>query len=258
MLKTTYDSPDDIPEQYRDLYADDGGKWRLTGVEGLKTQADIDNVLRAKAHEVRRRQEAEARWSALGDASPEDILAKLDRIAELEAIAEGKGGEVDKLVDARASARAAPLERELRARQSELEEARKELERMRAIDRKRRIDDEARKALGEVGVIPEAQDDAMLYLSTMLELAEDGVPQTREGAGVPAGIDAAGLLAHLRDHGMRPLWWGANTGAGLRGGKGSALAGDNPWTKGKENLTKQIEIERENPSLAERLRKQAQ
>lgn len=51
-LKPLYDSESEIPKDYALLYEEVDGKFILTGVEGLKTQADIEKVLKGKTHEV--------------------------------------------------------------------------------------------------------------------------------------------------------------------------------------------------------------
>lgn len=53
--------------------------------------------------------------------------------------------------------------------------------------------------------------------------------------------------------------WGDGGGAtGSRGGTGSSGAAENPWVKGKGfNLTKQAEIKRTNPALAQKLKAEA-
>ena len=51
-LKPLYDSETDIPKEYASLYEEKDGKFILTGIDGIKTQADIDKVLAAKKNEV--------------------------------------------------------------------------------------------------------------------------------------------------------------------------------------------------------------
>ena len=47
MLKTIYDNEADIPEGFAALYTEKNGKWELTGVQGVKTQLDVDRVQEA-------------------------------------------------------------------------------------------------------------------------------------------------------------------------------------------------------------------
>ena len=52
-MKTLYASESEVPKDYASLYEEVDGKFILTGVEDLKTQADIQKVLDGKTHEVK-------------------------------------------------------------------------------------------------------------------------------------------------------------------------------------------------------------
>ena len=76
-------------------------------------------------------------------------------------------------------------------------------------------------------------------------------------SGIPAGIDAERMLAHVRDNGMRPRWWSENVSGGLRGGRASSSSIANPWAKGTINVTEQARLEQTNPALAKKLKEAA-
>ena len=44
-IKTAYDTVEEIPEGFGELYAERNGKFELIGVDGIKTQSDIDNII---------------------------------------------------------------------------------------------------------------------------------------------------------------------------------------------------------------------
>ena len=44
MLELSYDTKDAIPNGFAELYTEKDGKFVLTGVNGMKTQTDVDNV----------------------------------------------------------------------------------------------------------------------------------------------------------------------------------------------------------------------
>jgi hypothetical protein len=44
MIKAIYEKKEDIPEGFSELYTEKAGKFELTGVEGFKTQADVDRL----------------------------------------------------------------------------------------------------------------------------------------------------------------------------------------------------------------------
>ena len=43
-LKALYDHTDEIPKMYRDLFTEREGVYELTGIEGLRTQSDVDRL----------------------------------------------------------------------------------------------------------------------------------------------------------------------------------------------------------------------
>ena len=58
-LKLLYSSKEEIPEAFVSLYEETDGQFNFIGVDGLKTEADIEKVKTAKQHEVDNRKEAE-------------------------------------------------------------------------------------------------------------------------------------------------------------------------------------------------------
>jgi hypothetical protein len=51
-LKLLYSTQEEIPKDYASLYEEVDGKFKLTAIDGIKTQEDIDKVMSAKQHEV--------------------------------------------------------------------------------------------------------------------------------------------------------------------------------------------------------------
>jgi len=43
-LEAIHKTLEEIPEQYRDLYSERNGQFELTGISGVKTQADVDRL----------------------------------------------------------------------------------------------------------------------------------------------------------------------------------------------------------------------
>ena len=50
-LKLVVEKLDEIDSKYHDLYTEKDGKYEFTGVEGIKTQADIDRLQTALTKE---------------------------------------------------------------------------------------------------------------------------------------------------------------------------------------------------------------
>jgi hypothetical protein len=232
-LNYEYDSKEAIPEAHQDLYTEvDGGKWRITEVAGIKTQADVDAVLEGKRKEVNDHKETKtklAAYRALGD-DPEAIRGDLDKIEEYKLAAEGKfdEGQVNELVEKRIAAKMNTLETKFGREKKELEEKLGE-------------------ATGELNVLKEAQvartiDDALMngfsgfeqgklregVLSDVVKLArgdfvlnEEGEPVTKD-KGLPVSL-------YIADHFDNKAWaWEGSRGGGGKGGDGGG-GGKNPW-----------------------------
>lgn len=252
-LQAIHDNIDDIPEVYRDLYTEKAGKFELTGISGVKTQADFDRVyssLTKEKNDHAAAKQALEPWSALGDL--EELQTKLDRIPELEAAAEGKldDAAIDEIVNRRLEgtlkSREAPLQRQISQLTKDNTTLAEENAAFKAADVKRSIHDSVRKELTDQKVIPEAHEDALFLAERVFEVREDdGAIVTRDGVGVTPGVEAGVWLQDMQE--KRPHWWPASQGGGAQGGgrAGAGMQGaSNPWSSEGWNLTKQMEVAR--------------
>ena len=244
-LQAIPDSKDDIPEAYQDLYTQKGEKWELTGIVGIKTQADVDRVQTALQKERDERKAANEKAAVWDGMDHEEVMAKLDRIPELEAAAKGKLDEtqieemVTRRVDGTLASRTAPLERQIKQLTEARDEALGQVTALTAEKNKRIVHDAVREALVESKVLPEAHEDALMLAERVFEIREDdGAVVTRDNVGVTPGSDAKLWLVELAD--KRPHWWAASQGGGARGGGGGGRGGvNNPWSAEHWNLTDQ-------------------
>lgn len=258
-LQAQYDTLDEVPEAHRELYSERNGKFEFTGVEGLKTQADIDRLSTSLTKERdthKASKTALAAWNALG-ADPAEVQNKLDRIAELEAAAEGKLDEnkLNQLVEGRIKSKTAPLERELSSLKAQLAERDAKIGEYEAHERQRSIHDAVRQAATKHKLLDTAVEDALFLAERMFEVDEDGRVVTKDGVGVTPGVEAHVWLTEMQT--KRPHWWGPSQGGGARGGQGGGGGGANPFTKAGWNLTEQGRILRENPDRAAQLARAA-
>lgn len=257
-LKAVHETIEEIPEQYQDLYTEKEGRYELTGIQGVKTAADIGRVQRSLDNEKAAHKETKTKlgaWSQFGDI--EEVATKLDKIPELEAASKGDldDAAIDEIANRRAEAiaksRIAPVERDNNKLKSQVEESMTELAALRHEKRSRTIQDAVRKELVELKVRPEYHDDAMLWAASVLDVAEDGSVLTKENVGVTPGIAAGDWLQELLP--KRPDWIAPSKGGGARGsGMSAGLAGPNPWDGDSWNVTKQAQLLRENPEKAKR------
>lgn len=258
MLKTIYDTREDIPEGYEALYTERNGKWELTGVQGVKTQADVDRVqeaLRKEKSDHRETKDALRPFEGLdADVIHAQATALEEVTAQLEAVK--KDGSIDEsklepIISARVKQQIAPVERDKATLQRKLDDAAKVLaEREGEVgqlktsittgDITRQISD----AAAEAKLLPSAISDAVRYGQAVFEKAEDGRVITKDTAGVVPGLTPKEWLKDMQD--KAPHWWPPSVGGGSQGGGGKGgHSGNNPWSKAGWNITKQGQVVRE-------------
>jgi len=262
VLKALYEGVDEIPEAFRELYTERGGKYELTGVEGMKTQADVDRLQTALTKERGEHKATKEKLAAWGDLEPEDTREKLDKIPELEA----RAGQVDdekieKLVEARAAAKVRTLEREHEKLKTESDGKDTRIALLETRERQRAIGDAILPELGKAKVLDSAREDILMLADRIFEAApiegEEGrfKVTTRDGVGVTPGISPADWIAEMQP--KRPHWWPPSEGAGGRPGT-STTTGNNPWQKSNWNITEQSRVfATQGAEVAERMAKQA-
>jgi hypothetical protein len=251
-LKAVHDSIDEIGEQYRDLYTEKNGKYELTGIQGVKTEADVARVQTALEKERTDHKETRDRLGVWGDLDHEEVMGKLDRFPELEAASKGNldEAEIEKIVQRRVegtiNSQVAPLERQLKQLTKERDEVVQTRDNLLGEKRQRVIHDNVRTALTAAKVVPEAFDDALMLAERVFEIRDDdSAVVTRDNVGVTPGIAADVWLQELQER--RPHWWPGSQGGGARGtgpGTGGMYA-DNPWSHENWNMTAQGRVVRE-------------
>ena len=249
-IKIELNSLDDVDARYHDLYTKDGDIYRLTGVEGLKTQRDIDKLQSSLVKERNDHKETKAKYSVFHDMDLEEVQTKLDRYAELEEAAKGKLDEagIQKLVENRLNSTTAPLKRELDKYKAELSEREKKLEEYTTKERQRTISDAVRSAALRMKIQETAIDDALLLAERTFEIDESGTVITKDGLGPEV------WLTDMQS--KRPHWWQPSSGGGANGTKQGSMS-NNPWSANNWNMTEQGKIYMQDPSKAEQLAKMA-
>lgn len=255
MLKTIYETKEEIPEGYEALYTEKNGKWELTGVVGVKTQADVDRVAEALRKEKEDHKKAKTALSAFDgvdvevyhtlETSLEETKAQLEAVKKDGTIDETK---LEPIIQARVKQFVAPIERDKASLQKQLDASKtafatKEAE---TVELQRTITTgHVERALRDAAVIakviPLAISDVVMRGSRMFELTEDGRTISKDGFGVTPGLTPA---EWLKDEIERsPYWWPASVGGGSegsgKGGQGGYRGDNNPWSKGGWSLTKQ-------------------
>ena len=253
-LKVVVDTLDNVDEKFHELYTERDGKFHLTGVEGLKTQEDINRLQTSLNKERADHKALKDRVKLLGDRKIEDVITELDRIPELEA-ASKDGKNVDELVEAKIKTRLSPIERERDKLKEELAQKEATIADYSAKDRTRKIHDSVREAISkQQGFQSTAIEDALFMAERVFEIDEQGNVIAKENVGVTPGVNPLVWLQEIQT--TRPHWWGPSMGGGAAGGKGGSGTA-NPWSAANWNLTEQGRILRENRSQAEQMAKSA-
>jgi hypothetical protein len=255
MLKTIYDTQEEIPEGYADLYTEKNGKWELTGVTGVKTQADIDRVQGALVKERNDHKATKALLAPFEGLDPEVISAnatKLEEVtAQLEAI--NKDGRIDEtklepIIAARIKQAVAPLdrdklnlERQLDAQKKLVAEKEVEVTGLRTSITSDTIERAIKDAASLEKVLPTAIDDVTLRGIRVFEKTEDNRIITKDVPGVTPGLSPKEWLKDMQE--KAPHWWPPSVGGGSQGGgptgRGGYGGANNPWSKAGWNVTKQ-------------------
>ncbi len=255
ILKAIFDKLDDIPEAFRDLYKEKNGKFEVTEIEGIKTEADVTRLSGALTKERNDHKSLREKFSVFGDRTPEQILADLDRLPELEAAAAGKLDEtkINELVEKRIGTKVGPLQRQVQQLSTGIQERDTIIGDFKGKERTRTIHDAVREAIGKSqGFQPGAVEDALIFAERMLDISEDGKVIAKDNVGVTPGIDPVVWLSEMQN--KKSHWWGPSSGGGANGNRGNGMDNSqNPFTHEHWNMTQQGAILKTNPTRAAQL-----
>lgn len=256
-LKALVDSLDGIDAHFHELYTQKGDKYELTGVEGFKTQADVDRINAALVKERNDHKDTKNKFAPFASFDPADVQSKLDRFEELELAAAGKLDEnkINAIVESRLKQKVGPIERERDLYKSQIGEKDTLLGQFQAERTQRTIFDKIRDAAVSAKVLPEAMEDAMMLAERVFEVTESGAVVTKDNVGVTPGIDASVWFTELQS--KKPHWWGPSAGGGARGTGTPGSGNTNPFSHEHWNLTEQGKLVMTNRQRAEQLAKSA-
>lgn len=264
MLKLMVASLDEVEEAFRALYTEREGKFYLTKIEGLKTQGDVDNVLRATRQEreahAKTKEELKTALEKLnvwGELVPEDVTTKLEKLAHLEAAGNvpelAKNFEtvvnqrVETLLGQKLKGETSKLDKRIAELSTQLGTLQTENQGLHTSNTNRTIGDAVRAAAAKAKVMESAIPDAMLHGTGSFKIVE-GKVQTEDGVTPDQWIEDRKQTS--------PHWWPATrgTGAGNNNGGDIGLGGfKNPWTKDSWSVTDQMRMAGSDPKKAEQM-----
>lgn len=251
-LQAVYAKEEDIPEGFADLYSERNQKWEITGVEGIKTQADVDRIDAALKKERGDHKESKSKLAKYGDLDPETISATQAELeetkAKLEAIApNGKLDEtkVQPMIEAAVKRAIGPLEREKTQLQRDLDNARKtqaereaEVAALNQSIRNRSIEAALRDEAVKAKVLGSAVEDVVALGAAYFELTDDDRILTKDAKGQTPGLNPKEWLKDMQD--KRAHWWPVSQGGGAHGGRGGGTGrSGNPWAAENWNVSAQ-------------------
>lgn len=255
-LKFTVKSLEEVDEKYRDLYEKKGEVYEFVGVEGLKTQADIDRLQEALRKERSDHKELKDKWGHFKE-TPDEIQKILDEVPALRIAAGDKATLEEKansLAAEKIKSATAPLERENEKLKKELSEAVQARDGYKNNIDQYHISDAVRAAATKLKVQESAIEDALVYGERLFTINDNGDVVTKDGVGVTPGISAESWLTDMQS--KRPHWWGGSMGGGAGGSKAGGIQ-HNPWTAEHWNMTEQGRIYNENAARAQELARMA-
>lgn len=256
-FKMVLDSLEGLPEDVAKEYVEKDGKFHIQ-VEGMKTQADFDNLQKSLNAARTGENALKQRLGLLGDIKIEDAVAQLARIPELEAAAEGKldDDKINGIVEGRIKQKLAPVERERDQLREQLGQKDQTISQFEQRERDRTIRKHIRTAAKESGMREEAVEDALLLGERTFELLEDGSVVVKEGTSFNQGLGPKDWLSDLQS--KRPHWWPESEGGGAGGNRGNGgTFAKNPFSAEHWNLTEQGKIVNSDRPRAEQLAKAA-
>lgn len=260
LLKSVYETQEEIPEQFVELFEERQGKWMLTKIEGMKTEADVHRIQESLNKERSTLRDAKQKLAAWGELDPADVHKQLDEMPELQArladLGDGSANEetIQTRVDAGIRRVEAPLHRERDKLTADVAERDTTINGLQNQIRTKSIRDALREAATKNKVETAAFEDVMLR-SPMFELDDDGAVVTKDGLpDIPGGMTADAWLAETRT--KYSHWYALPAGAGAKGSTGSKVTG-NPFTKGKFDSVAAQALSKSDPQKAAQLAKSA-
>lgn len=255
-LKAVYLTREEIPAAYVDLFSEKDGQFELTGIEGIKTEADIDRITTAYSKRIK---DAAQRVKGSDEITPESIKTMI-----ADAIAEGSAGSGSDDIDGGdiptgVQNRLSKLERDLAAATQQATEFKTEAETAKAQALETALTSQLSAAAAASGIRPEAIDHFVSAHKGDFEI-NDGklVRKFVEGDPKTASESVQDYLLKRKTDQSTAYFWPTNEGGGSRGGSGNpGPGGKNPFSKENWNVTEQNAIYNSDPERAKQFADQA-
>ena len=252
-LKMSYDSESAVPSEFKDAFTEQDGKFVLTGEIEVKTEADVQAVLDAKAHIKTELADVKGQLKAFDGIKVDEYKSMQNELDVLRAKMKD-GGADEETINAIVEKRLARETEAFNKERDELSAKLKDAEEFRFSTEKNKLISDSLKGKVSESIL----DEAGFVLDTHMERQADGTYLTKasDRFGLDAGLTAEQAVAKLTE--SRKHWQLQNVGGGAQGNTSTNSTTNNPWSKNSFNRTEQHKITLENPSLAQSLKEQAQ
>lgn len=222
MIKLSYDSKDAIPDGFASLYTEKDGKFVLTGVDGMKTQSDVDNIQEALRKERALKKDAESKLAAYDGIEADGLRDSLDELERLR-VTNGKvdDSKLNEMVESRLKLDREKYKRETEKLESQIQELTGKNENLVNEKNTNLIEDGLREA-GR-GVVSESAMNDVLFRKSLFEVSEEGNVLTKENAGVTPGLSPSQWMEEAIKNNTH--WAKTSKGAGAKGNAGHSTAG---------------------------------
>jgi len=252
-IAIVYENEADVPAAHKELYTEQDGKFVLTGVEGMKTDEDINRLQTALTKERADHKAVKTKFAPLANLDIKEVLQKLDKYPELEELASGKVDEtkIETLVQQRIGNKLKPLERQLHEAETRAKEAEGKVESFVKQQKESTISTAILKAAKAAKIVDENVLDDVVKIARFDVELDDETSEVRAKDGSNLSSYFTTMLS------KKPHWWGATQGGGATGsGRGNRVT-NNPFSNEHWNVTAQGQLVREDMAKAEQLAKQA-
>jgi hypothetical protein len=252
-LKFKYTKREEIPAEQAALYVEREGAFYLDA-DGAVEKAKLDEFRIANISLLKERDDFKKRFEGI---DPDEVRKLVDEKRQLEEAQQLKAGEVDKVVESRVKGLKADWDQKLAAKTSECDAL---TSRLTAVE----IDQGVLTAATKRGLRPTAIPDITARARTVFKLV-NGVPRAFEADGTTARYGRDGVTPMTLEEWVdgqvsdAPHLFESNAGGGAAGntsGGGVNQSMKNPFKReaGYWNATKQMELQKNNPQLAARLK----
>jgi hypothetical protein len=252
-IKTEYASKEEIPAGFETLYTETDGKFLLTEVDGMKTEADIMRLQTALTKERADHKSVKTKFAPLANLDVTEVLEKLDRFPELEELAKGKVDEVklESIVQQRITQKLTPLQRQL----AEAEKKAKEFEDQVTHFKKVQIEETISSAILKAAKAAKITDEAVLDDVVKIARFDMELDQDTSEVRVKDGNTLASYFTTMQS--KKAHWWGPTIGGGASGSNRGNRVTNNPFSNEYWNLTEQGRLIKEDVSKAKQLAEMA-